>query len=166
MMHHKYFYGNLLVLFILITALSFQGCATSGVQTKNVPEKNRITLQKTGSQKGTWESPPVTYQYQIARESGKIHFSGTLTVGRTGSTGANSQYSLWVYRLNSEGAVIGKDALFSGAFAGKATQQPVDKQLDTPADTAAVAFGFNGTVRGVGTGTGSNIYNYQKTPFE
>jgi hypothetical protein len=127
--------------FVILSILwvAFQsGCASPGLMTV-APEK-RIPLSKDAPQEGSWESNDVALNYQYVEQAGAIQLSFTGKAKRN-----YDQLLIWVKLVDAEGKVletknIYNSGLRSGLSRGKPHKGTIEKTLEIPPGTSAIAF--------------------------
>jgi len=150
-------YGSFLLMILLVA------CAGRVFTYKGswVAEDDRISLQDGGPHKGNWHTRDVAIEYAYQQETQNLQISGVVKLEGYLTTGFNTLefLTLDIYTLDADGIVL-NSALIRNIgyrrtidYLGKIT---FDHQLELPADTAAIAFGYRGRVTDGGGGGGKN----------
>ena len=156
------------LLFVFIQ-LSF---ACSGVNPLSpgawVEEKNRVPVLQEGLQKGSWQTPDLSIEYELKKEANKLQISGVVDFGGHITKGFSTLEYLYIYlhALKDNGIVLKTmpvrtfgyrqhfDLLGKMSFNG---------HFDMSGDVAivAVAFSYSGTVM---EGGGRTTWDFWKVP--
>ena len=128
---------KLLILSILWVAFQ-SGCVGPGQMTV-APEK-RIPLSKEAPQEGSWESNDVALKYQFVEKTGVIQLSVTGKAKRK-----YDQLVIWVKLVDAEGKVLDTISIYNSGFRsglsrGKPHKGTIEKTLEIPPGTTAIAF--------------------------
>jgi hypothetical protein len=128
---------KLVVLSILWVAFQ-SGCVGPGQMT--VPPEKRIPLSKDSPQEGFWESYDVSLKYQFVEQSGVIQLSVTGKAKR-----GYDQLVLWVKLVDADGKVLETKSIYNSGFrsgysSGKWPKGTIEKTLEIPSGTTAIAF--------------------------
>ena len=122
-----------------------------------VEEDDRISLQDGGPHKGNWQTRDVAIEYTYQQETQNLLISGVVKLGDYLTTGFSTldYFTLDIYTLDADGIVLDSKLIRTFGYRryldylGKMT---FDNQLELPADTAAIAFGYRGRVTQGGGG--------------
>jgi len=151
-------FGSFLLIILLVA------CAGKVFTYKGswVAEDDRISLQDDGPHKGNWQTRDVAIEYVYQQETQNLQISGVVKLGDYLTTGFSTlvHLTLDIYSLDADGIVLNSvmirnfGYLRSLDYLGKMT---FANQLELPADTAAIAFGYRGRVTEGGGGFNKNI---------
>ena len=127
---------------------------------KLVPEKKRHELLEGGPYKGEWKTSDLTLHYEYAKEPGRLLISGKVEFSRARKL---QNFSLEAYLIDADGKIVKKKAIASGGNRQRVEEIPFKSEIEMPAETWGVAFGYDGTSGGGGgSGSGSSFW---KSPF-
>jgi hypothetical protein len=148
-------FGSFLLIILLVA------CAGKVFTSKGswVAEDDRISLQDGGPHKGNWQTRDVAIEYAYQQETQNLQISGVVKLGDYMTTGFSTlEYLILdIYTLDADGIVLNSELIRNIGYRrsldyfGKIT---FDHQLQLPADTATIAFGYRGRVTEGGGGTG------------
>ncbi len=127
-----------------------------------VAEDDRISLQDGGPHKGKWQTRDVAIEYAYQQETQKLQISGVVKLGDYLTTGFSTLVHMTVdiFMLDANGIVLNSELIQNLGYRrhladlGKMT---FTNQLELPADTAAIAFGYRGRVTEGGGGFNKNL---------
>ena len=122
-----------------------------------IAEDDRISLRDGGPHKGNWQTRDLAIEYAYQQEAQKLQISGVVKLGGYLTTGFSTLVHLTVdiYMLDANGVVLNSELIQNLGYRryladlGKMT---FTSQLELPADTAAIAFGYRGRVTEGGGG--------------
>ena len=127
-----------LVILSVLWVVFQSGCVGPGQMTV-APEK-RIPLSKDSPQEGSWESYDVVLKYQFVEKTGVIQLSVTGKAKR-----GYDQLVIWVKLVDAEGKVLDTISIYNSGFRsglsrGKPHKGTIEKTLEIPPGTTAIAF--------------------------
>jgi hypothetical protein len=133
----KSFKYKLVILSVLWVAFQ-SGCVGPGQMT--VPPERRIPLVKDTPQEGSWESNDVALKYQYVEQIGGLQ----LNVAGRAKRGYD-QLVIWLKLVDAEGKVLETKTIYnsgfrSGSSRGKSHKGTIEKTLEIPPGTIAIAF--------------------------
>jgi hypothetical protein len=157
------------VLLLFLVQLSF---ACSGVNPMSpgawVEEKNRVPVLQDGQQKGSWQTPDLTIEYELTKEANRLQISGVVDFGAYITKGFSTLEYLYIYIhvLKDDGIVLKTIPVKTFGyrrnldFMGKMSfNGHFDMSADV--DIVAVAFSYSGTVM---DGGGRTKWDFWKVP--
>ena len=140
-------YGSFLLIILLVA------CAGRVFTYKGswVAEDDRITLQDGGPHKGNWQTRDVAIEYAYQQETQNLQISGVVKLEGYLTTGFSTlEYlRLDIFMLDADGIVLNSELILNIGYRrhlGLLGEMTFDNQLELPADTAAIAFGYTGRV--------------------
>jgi hypothetical protein len=157
------------IVLIFLIQLTF---ACSGVNPLSpgawVEEQNRIPVLHDGQQKGSWQTPDLSIEYELRKESNRLQISGVVDFGGYITRGFSTLEYLTVYlhALKDDGIVLKTIPVKIFGYRrhfdllGKMS---FDGHFDMSEDVGivAVAFSYSGTVM---EGGGRTTWDFWKVP--
>ena len=133
----KSFKYKLVILSVLWVAFQ-SSCVGPGQMT--VALERRIPLVKDTAQEGSWESVDVALKYQYVEQTGVIQLSVTGKAKRK-----YDQLVVWVELVDAEGKILETKSIYNSGFRsglsrGKPHKGTIEKTLEIPPETTAIAF--------------------------
>jgi hypothetical protein len=127
-----------LLIFIILSVVFQSGCVGPGQMT--VPPEKRIPLVKNTPQEGSWESYDVALKYKYVEQTGVIQ----LNVSGRAKRGYD-QLVVWMKLVDEEGKVLETKNIYNsgyraGSKRGKPHKGTIEKTLEIPPGTTAIAF--------------------------
>ena len=124
---------------LLILWVAFQSSCVSPSQMTVAPER-RIPLVKDTPQEGSWESIDVALKYQYVEQTGVIQLSVSGKAKRK-----YDQLVVWVELVDAEGKILETKSIYNSGFRsglsrGKPHKGTIEKTLEIPSGTDAIAF--------------------------
>ena len=131
---------------LLILGVAFQSSCVSPSQRTVAPER-RIPLVKDAPQEGSWESIDVALKYQYVEQTGVIQLSVTGKAKRK-----YDQLVVSVELVDAEGKILETKSIYNSGFRsklsrGKPHKAKIEKTLDIPPETTAIAFQSSSKLR-------------------
>jgi hypothetical protein len=133
-----------------------------------VEEKNRVPVLQDGQQKGSWQTPDLSIEYELRKEANRLQISGVVDFGAYITKGFSTlEYlTIYIHALKDNGIVLKTipvktfgyrrqfDLLGKMSFNG-------DFDMSADVDIVAVAFSYSGTVM---EGGGRTTWDFWKVP--
>ena len=124
---------------LLILWVAFQSSCVSPSQMTVAPER-RIPLVKDTPQEGSWESIDVALKYQYVEQTGVIQLSVSGKAKRK-----YDQLLVWVELVDAEGKILETKSIYNSGFRsglsrGKPHKGTIEKTIEIPLGTTAIAF--------------------------
>ncbi|GBC61320.1 hypothetical protein DENIS_2280 [Desulfonema ishimotonii] len=146
----------------IITSFILIGCQAY-YQGGVVNSENRIILPA-GPEKGLMDTRDLVFYYALSREKNRLTVSGTVEfTGGVEDFPVVRYFHLHIYFLDSDGHILERRRIFSAGHLQEARTWSFRRQLDIPGDTSALAFGYSGRVRDVGTD--APVWDFWKVPY-
>jgi len=128
----------MLVLLAILLAAFQSSCVSPGQMT--VAPERRIPLVKDTPQEGSWESIDLALKYQYVEQTGVIQLSVTGKAKRK-----YDQLLVWVELVDAEGKILETKTIYNSGFRsglsrGKPHKGTIEKTLEIPPETTAIAF--------------------------
>ena len=126
-------------LILSILWIAFQFSCVGPDQITIAPER-LIPLVKDTPQQGFWESNDVALEYQYVEQNGAIQLSVTGQAKR-----GYDQLVVWVNLVDAQGKILETKNIFNSGYRsersyGKPEKGTIEKTLEIPPGTAAIAF--------------------------
>jgi hypothetical protein len=114
-----------------------------------VAEDDRISLQAGGPHKGNWQTRDVAIEYAYQHETQNLQISGAVTMGDYLTTGFSTldYLTLDIFALDADGIVLNSELIRTFGYRRTMDylgKMSFNKQMQLPADTAAIAFAYRG----------------------
>lgn len=133
-----------------------------------VEEKDRLPVLQDGQQKGNWQTPDLSIEYELRKAGSRLQISGVVDFGAYITKGFSTLEYLYIYihTLKDNGIVLKTIPIKTFGYRrqfdlmGKMSFKK-DLDISGDVDIVAVAFSYSGTVM---EGGGRTTWNFWKVP--
>lgn len=139
------------VLAMLAGAASILLASCGGFDGAFIPDDRRLALSAGQEQQGLLETRDIRFEYQVTMNGDLLHLKGTLLVRKH----ALDRFVLNIFFANEAGNVIGSNPVATAIQGGERT---FATDVNVPAGTTSISFGYNGEYTRTEMGTSSFWY--------
>ena len=150
------------ILMMMVFFVTNYGCVSSQ-KGRLVPEINRIPLKDGGPHQGIWESERLIFNYTYTRAPNQLRLSGEIRRNNLRAGRIVRQFSFWLYLIDTEGKSLGHRVIATSRTTGRGTKLSLNRDIELPPNTEAIAFGYKGTLSE--GGPRATIVDYFVIPF-
>ena len=146
---------------ILVIALAACSATNKTRSDKTVPESKRIELRDGGPYQAKWVARDLTMNYEYNREAGQLVISGQVKFKREKRL---QNFNLEAVLIDDSGRPTHNQFIASAGGRRMIQEVPFKAEMQVPDGTWGISFGYSGTSRGSGQGSGSPN-SFWQTPF-
>jgi hypothetical protein len=131
--------------FLFLSALAACSSSLFSYRGQTANPQSRIALQE-GQHNGVWSTDDLSTLYSYLRNSNNLRISGQVQLSNALKDVADvvGNFFLQVVFLNADGRALDTEELVAAGFGEPFTQWQFDQTYEMPANTAAMAFAYNG----------------------